>query len=916
MTTRSGFIFLYILGLISVTLALAFALLTAAQSAQTGATHIEMDVLAQRAAREGAQHAIAVIREDFARRPGVPSRLGDAWRTHFWSIDAHKVGIATAATGDDGPIGKEFTPEDSYQNDVPVENFLTEPYLEIDTVRGSYIGRIRRYEHGNYNHPGLGRWYEPGVRTHDPVTKPVSFHLTHPVPANPASPDPAEAAGEDYLPDLDEPLWYDSELRPTTDINQRRYRLRYAAAVECLAGHLLCATPGDYDDTAASVLSGGSPTFDDHLRINEVDNAVADRFGGMMSNMFRYTGFRVWEWGDVGLRGLGATRQDMGYILGTSTSAILAGRDADGKMTIFVDAPGSNASALHPPPPGTDSRINAEVVWTGEAHYFNVGPFPSFQAIWHDADNVNTNARPYLFTPFGRAPTRVANPRVWYESRVDTPWRLNVPTLAPQALTAMVYAYLPGEFRTQGSDQRVTKEWNPATNTFSIPVANEMPTSPSAQDPALFHGTTQAVQAFDDLATEAHFDSNGGVVPGEPYPGTDIGTPGTHWLPNLGRKVLTNTALGLAGTATVNSNVSYPDFGFGSLTLQYNPVAGGHEVILSGKLWRYDSASSSWTLKDYGNGYDADAGFYYYDSYWLDLSVAMIHAVAVARYSWLDRVNGAYVGDALSGRPQWSAGIPGGYFPPANAPDFAPGTATMDRDVDGDGTPDVPSAFDTIAEVDAQFLRNLGEWPGDYATGARPVVAHSALRSRPNSGRLDVPAVVLIDLATLGSKPIKALRADGDVTLEQATLMELVVNDMRMSFFGASPDYLDFRPVDLDDDGKVASSCYAAGYAAADPTTGRGPAPETWFSLTGCFVLEKSRYYRIFVRGQLFDEIRNVPVAEANLETVYTVDPDGDMGDVDDLPAASPGNGLGDSHILFQRRLNNRYLGTRSHVDE
>ena len=40
------------------------------------------------------------------------------------------------------------------------------------------------------------------------------------------------------------------------------------------------------------------------------------------------------------------------------------------------------------------------------------------------------------------------------------------------------------------------------------------------------------------------------------------------------------------------------------------------------------------------------------------------------------------------------------------------------------------------------------------------------------------------------------------------------------------------------------------------------------------------------------------------------------MGEVDDRPSATPTNGLADSHILYQRRLNNRYLGTRSHVDD
>lgn len=918
MPTRTGFIFLYVLGLISVTLALAFALLSTAQLAQSGATKTEMDVLANRAAREGVQHAIAVIHQDFVNRPGVPTQMSDRWRSHFWPIDATKIGYTTVATSDDAPIGREYTPEDYYQNDVPVENFLTEPYLEVDNNRGHYIGRIRRYERGHYNHPGLGRWFEPGVHSNDPVARPLSFHLSHPTPPA-GSPDPAVAAGENYAPDLDEPMWYDSELRPTTNPAQRRYRLRYATAVECLAGHLLCTVPGEYDDTAVSILSGSSPTSLDHLRINEVNNVVADRYGGMMSNMFRYTlGSWGWEWGDLGLRGLGGTQQYIDTQLGGS-ARVLAGRDALGRMTHFIDAPGSNSGWQFPPPPGTDSRINHEAVTTN-ATYFNVGPLPSFQAIWTKANNVNWNPVPYLYTPFGRAPTKVPTPQAWYESRVDTPWRLNVPTLAPHALTTMVYAYMPAEFRTQGSDQKITKGWNAAANFHNIPVADDKPpvTQTSAPDPALHQVTAQAVEAFDDLASEAHFDRNGGVVPGEPYPGTNTSAPGSHWLPDLGEEVLANTALSFAGAGTMNSSTSYAGFNFSGETLEHVRAVGGHDVQITPKLWRWNTNLNpdAWGLVDYEPGFDADAGFYYHKSYWLDLSVAMIHAVAVARFSWLDRVNGAYVGDPLRGKPVWPASMPGSYFPPALAPNFTPSGATLDLDVDGDGIPDVPSTFDSIAEIDHQFLRNLGEWPEDYATGSRPNVANSALRSMPLSSRLNIPTVSVIDLAGLGSKNIRMLRSDGTITPQQAALMELVVNDMRMSFFGASPDYPDFRPIDLDDDGNTSCSCYATGTAPADPSTGKGPAPETWFSLTGCFVLEKSRYYRIFTRGQLFDEIRNVQVAEMNLESVYMVDPDGDMGNIDDQPSATPGNRLADSHLIFQRRLNNRYFGTKSHVDK
>jgi len=901
MSTRHGFIFLYVLGLLSITLSLAFALLSAAQTARTGATKIEMDFLASRATQVGAQHAIAVIRQDFMRHPGLPTQLNGAWRTHFWPIDSHKV--------DDFSLGKEFTPEDLNQNDVPVENGLIEPYFEVDIRRGTYLSRTAAHRDGWYNHPGIARWYEPGRQTSDPVSQPVSFHLSHPVAANGGSADPAVRAGEPYTPDLmNAPVWYDAELVATTDPARVRYRLRYAVAVEDLGGHLLCTVPGAFDATAVPVTSG-SPTEAERSKINEVDNAVADRYAGAMSNLFRYTSLYGAAWGDLGLRGLGQSSQYYDTGLGTSQTLLLAGRNGSNQATHFRVGANERVDTLEPSSNGTH-------------YYFNVGPIPSFQALWHKGNNVNTMRRHLLFTPFGRAPQRVTAtaPQAWFESRVSTPWRINLPTLAPQALSAMVYSYMPEEFRTMGSDEKIIYDWSGGWWEHISLADRDFGTT--GHPPAKFSTIKSAVDLFADMAGEGYFSENGGVAPGEPYPGTNTSAPGSHWRPNLGALVETNTRLGRASMTNLFSPTNYPSIGFSTTTVLEIPTTRRDDLATTVRRYNNHGVlesrpfASEWSA----NEYDADAGYFHFQSYWLDLAAAMMHAVAVARYAWQDRVNGAVNGVADSGKPRWPASLSASYFPPALAPGFTPGGLTRDRDVTGNGVADVPSAFDSIAEVDAQFLRNLGEWPGNYALGSRPVTANTALRMRHNpDGHFSrLQAVVPVDLsasAPAGSSTIKQLRTAGTITLEQAALMELIVNDMRMSFFGASPDYPDFRPIDLDDDGTVASSAYASGREPAEPATGRGPVPEKWFSLTGCFVIEKSRYYRIITRGQLFDEVRGVPVAEANMETVYVVDPDGDMGNNNDQPAPVLGNGLADSHILFQRRLNNRYLGAASHVN-
>jgi hypothetical protein len=242
--------------------------------------------------------------------------------------------------------------------------------------------------------------------------------------------------------------------------------------------------------------------------------------------------------------------------------------------------------------------------------------------------------------------------------------------------------------------------------------------------------------------------------------------------------------------------------------------------------------------------------------------------------------------------------VPAGYFPAAEAPDFTVGGLARDRDVDGDGIKDVPSTFDTIKEVDAQFLRNLGESPLEYATGTRPVTCVNGIRVTTGSNW--TPATPeLIDLST--SKNIKSIKASGKTEL--AKLMELVVNDMRMSFFGASPNYPDFRPLDLDDDGVIRCSCFINGTAAS-----MSGAAMRRFSLTGYFDFQKSRYYRIFTRGEVYDCLRQAPVASADLETVYHVDPDGEIFDLYDRRQPGALKPLR-TETLFQRWLRNRYGG-------
>lgn len=97
--------------------------------------------------------------------------------------------------------------------------------------------------------------------------------------------------------------------------------------------------------------------------------------------------------------------------------------------------------------------------------------------------------------------------------------------------------------------------------------------------------------------------------------------------------------------------------------------------------------------------------------------------------------------------------------------------------------------------------------------------------------------------------------------------------------------------------------------------------PDTYFSLTGYFTLEKSRFYRMITRGEVWDEWRRLVVSSVLLETVFMLDPD---GDVLRKTAAKPipidpatgkvkdGSGIEDSSIIYQRWLKDHFSGSRN----
>jgi hypothetical protein len=163
---------------------------------------------------------------------------------------------------------------------------------------------------------------------------------------------------------------------------------------------------------------------------------------------------------------------------------------------------------------------------------------------------------------------------------------------------------------------------------------------------------------------------------------------------------------------------------------------------------------------------------------------------------------------------------------------------------------------------------------------------------------------------------------------QRSQVAELIINDMRMSFFGASPYYTDFRVLDLNGDGKAACSVYRNQKAAGDPEHDLGidqyttavdangvsdpipadhrassPAAEDgigrFFSNTGCFYLGKSRFWHIMVRGEVWDNVLGCSINRAQLDSVLCVDPIGAANEVG-AGTKDPAKGQCSTHMIYQ----------------
>lgn len=915
--SQRGTAILLCLAMVAAASMVAFGFVMAAQSNRQTAEGLLRLELARSAARAGARHALAVAVE----------RLASPYATAEWAL--RDFGHPDRdAPGNPAPNGAAWNPVANTANPFADTDDSVRPESRLFFVQHSWAGgrgsgMAYFVDRGDWPwpnqasklvsllNPGDARWIEPGYHSANGLSDPVRFTQ---VPAS--------------TPDTNLPSYYDERWRPTADRASCRYRLRYAVAPVDLGGHLLwgrqlgfdaggdftdpVATPHEWDEATARGYAASLTAILSHKGMNDTTDVTSNNhFAARTNALLTFLGR-----GNSGL-----TVRD--YLVGFAAGPTLKPLSS---LSLYR---GPNTYAYASPSGAQQSSTGGPASWNAVC-----------MRTWLNADG-EWFAR-WGMTPFGRAGTfrPAPDPGIYHESFTDCPWRVNILTAPSWTINAMLSGFLPGvalkgcvstitRYPYDNLDVQGNPTWKatasstapagaggPAVDCPDIWTADFRPPSLPATPFAGFTAVDYSYRLDVDAGTYA------GMYPGPPADFEDYAA--VELQPALRNRPAIDTHMLGVGINVFNLPGSNPGGWTQAASLDPevpsimsgNCAAGGTCGLPAGDPWSGEpiepmrgSASRlnvafggvgsrdnvggdrvTWSLPASGGS------LFHRDSYWWDLATAMAETVTLAKALHQDA---AWVG--------------------AEAVPAYVGTV---------GAPPKPTS---VRDLDRLFLSLLGEWfPGDVQTpgstvASKPsIVMVSMSNSQNDDARLHLVQArsrrYLIDFTCSANIRAVAKRLT-DLTLpdervrRKTACMERVLNDMRMSFFGAGGGYASFRPFDLDGDGYACASCYtgSSGHPAlvlsngqaipaAPATAGEADVPPPMrFSLTGYFSLDKVRYVRALVRGQIWDELRAQSIAEANLDTVFAVDPDGTCD-------PSTGNGL-TCRTLYQRWIDNLYAG-------
>ena len=882
------------MALVAIAGVVAYGFAFSMRQAGTAAKGLVVAELSDAAARMGARHAYEVVLSELAADPtGVTSPVG-RHLTDFADHDTwNPAWINPNPPGDYANSNYEFDGDD-------VGSEAKMFYLQHAWYGGQGKGQAYRSEGGAWPNDGrqtsmmsygMGRYIEPGYYNANGTTGPVRFSTV-----------PGAAPG------FNRPVYYDAAFRPVTSRSLARYRLRYAVNAMDLGGHLIYGRQQAFDAVTA-------PT--------EWDAALARTYLPSFYNLLSGQGLN-----DIGYNPTRPQLQTMFLGLGTSAAKggddyyrrfmpgfFLSGFTAAGVPRNFDSIPG----IISPPAP-----VGGEICAGGTG-----GPGSWTQAN-AQLDSVGMSggwATRWVYSPFGRATEYTSTPSRYFQGRTDCPWRINLLSAPAVSVRTMLYAFLPPELTKPVATEEYRYHWvgftNPPWPGLSSPQWDPNPYIHNVfnpRQPAGAFGPGLHLQAdrfsppyLSGVKPFAGFASADYTVPvtattfATCYPGPPgewedyAAFPGTISRDTDDRDLLRTGMLG-GDINLYDTHGSYWSNEFGSLSgrLEF-PIAVPRQPFYSNNSKVSGTGKPREPVRGHGgalfftyqwggsqeniNGdritysLDTEQGFFHRDSYWLDIAVATAGTVVLAKSLYFD-------------------------------------TASCGTTAVGQACTTMPAKPTHIRDIDRLFLTMLGEYtaadttpPGSSDT---PKPGWMAVRESPNEDwYIGGSRVSIVDNTASANirGVLKLMEAKGlPNAKKRAANMERVLNDWRMSFFGANPTYTDFAPLDFDGDGKAIASCYT-GTVDVDGRTmpgkpasgGIGPPPDTYWSLSGYFVLERGRFWRVLTRGEVFDEVLRKPISESNLEAVFAIDPDGDW-------TGTTGS-LGDSSTLYQRYLTNNYRG-------
>jgi hypothetical protein len=223
-------------------------------------------------------------------------------------------------------------------------------------------------------------------------------------------------------------------------------------------------------------------------------------------------------------------------------------------------------------------------------------------------------------------------------------------------------------------------------------------------------------------------------------------------------------------------------------------------------------------------------------------------------------------------------------------------------------TSPAPKRVMSVADIDALFLANLGI-DINNPTNTVPCTAYYMNTGYPLhiSIRSYTP---LWNLASLRLQPwFDSASGSGNpntipggpnttfTATQKTAVMEMIINDMRLSFFGSSPGYLGtFKALDLNGDGVVSCS--------GTDTSGN---VTNYFANSAVFYMGKSHFWEIISRGEVWDNVLQTTLSESLQDSVICVDPLDSAMELSSAP--NPQGGQYATHVLYQRSFYDKYRG-------